>query len=180
MADWMVGAGAVAGSGISAGSGIDGDLSLLDESSRVRLLEESWRVVVSKHGALLRAVVLSSGYDESDIRQECLLKGWQCVPYAVGDWRVQVNYVSSVMANYLRDLSRYWQVRTRAGVDAVQVGSLGVLGDRADGESYEDYVVRKELESLRARVGYLEWLVGLDPDLESRYRAWCVRMVMEA
>lgn len=151
----------------------------LDVSEVDRLLSESYRVLCAKDRALLDAVILASGQDEEDIRQECYLRGWLAMPYAEGGWRERVNYVYVVMVNALRDMSRYWRRRSLSGLDSLQVGSLEGLSEsrgwyvRGLDEGLEDYLMRVEREGLRRRLGYLERLVrSADPVLWSEYSRW--------
>lgn len=157
------------------GSGLsDWDVGLVE-----RLLGESYRCVMKKDGALVRALLIASGLSEEDIRQECYLRGFEVMPYACGSWSERVNYVYSVMINRLRDLSRRWQRRSAAGQDSVQVGSLDLYrelgmesGVAGTGEGLVDYLMSKELEGLRRRVIYLERLISLDLDMRERYWRW--------
>ena len=158
------------------------DISLepsLEPSEVDRLLSESYRVLCAKDRRLLDAVLLASGQDEEDIRQECYLRGWLAIPYAEGSWRERVNYVYVVMVNTLRDLSRYWRRRSLSGLDSVQVGSLDAVSSesvwygRSSDEGLEDYLMRVEREGLRRRLSYLERLVrSSDPVLWSEYSDW--------
>lgn len=184
MGIWVDGSLDVSSSVAGAGSevGIElGEVSDWDESLVERLLSEAYRCVMKKDWSLVHALILASGLSESDIRQECYLRGLLVMPYASGSWRERVNYIYSGMVNLLRDKSRYWQRRTRAGMDSIQLGSLegsselagdSVWWSRSEDEGLEDYIMRVELEGLRRRVIFLERLVGLDTDLRLRYWRW--------
>lgn len=163
------------------GSHVDGVQEYTD-AERLDILQSAWRCVMKKQGQLVGYLCSSRLYDESDLRQECYIKGLLCLPYARGSYREVVNYIYSVMANQLRDIYRSIRVRVQGGVLGGGLVSLdevsGVLG--TDERRMVEDVMELEYRDLRSRVAYLECLIGLDPDLRVRYWSWLAGRSWEA
>jgi len=159
------------GSGLGSGEGLVGDI-LLDESSRLEILESAWRVLMRKDRRLVDVFldIVGSWFSLEDLRSELFLRGWLVLDYARGDRGSQVNYVYSVMVNRLRTMVRYWRRRTESGF--YEDSDLDRVGYRlVDGFDVVEWLQGRELDMLRLRLACCERL--LRESSEELYGLYC-------
>ncbi len=135
---------------------------LWSDEDRYNIVQSAWYILLKRDAPLMRRVlsVLRRWYDEDDLRADLFLRGWLVVDYARGGRRECANYVYSVMANRLREIARKVRRRSNAGFSETDSLNDDTLQLRyvVDGD-YVDWLQARELEVLRARVGYLENLL---------------------